>query len=205
MRQILLWPVYFLPLDDTSKISNRWESISTPASNNPWREVDDEFGDPSEFQERHYNEFVSFLPPVQRFLYGQGIGHAVRKGYGESPIRILRRSDVSRARVTLERNGPTLELHVKHVDLYFFYDIDVVILALEVYCNDLPLNIAQELLLRFGRAYPSYWDPDTRGGHCPWKVEWLSHDGKVLSVSDLTLTHGSLSQRKDWGSEISAT
>ncbi|MFM7085040.1 MAG: hypothetical protein ACKOW3_08570, partial [Hyphomicrobium sp.] len=184
MRQILLWPVYFLPLDDNSKITSRWESISTPASNNPWREVDDEFGDPSEFQERHYNEFISFLPPVQRFLYGQGLGHAVKKGYGESPIRILRRTDISRARVTLERDGPSLELIVKHVDLYFFYDIDVVILALEVFCNDLPLNIAQELLLRFGRTYPSYWDSDTRGGHCPWRVEWLSEDGTVLSVSD---------------------
>ena len=32
----------------------------------------DEFtGDPGEFKERHYGEFVTFLPYVQRFLYGE--------------------------------------------------------------------------------------------------------------------------------------
>ena len=67
-----------------------------PSPDNPWREVDDEFGDPAEFQSRHYNEFVTFLPPVQRFLYGQGIGRSVSKVYGESPIRVMRRTDVAR-------------------------------------------------------------------------------------------------------------
>jgi phage terminase large subunit len=39
----------------------------------PWCEVVDEYtGDASgHFQERHYNEFVTFLPYVQRFLYGE--------------------------------------------------------------------------------------------------------------------------------------
>ena len=38
-----------------------------------WKEVVDEFtGDPTQFGERHYKEFVTFLPYVQRFLYGEG-------------------------------------------------------------------------------------------------------------------------------------
>ena len=106
------------------------------------------------------------------------------KVYGESPIRVMRRCDIHSARVTLERDGPALELNVAHVDLYFFFDINVAIMALEVYAEDLPLKTAEELMFRFGRAYPAYWDGTGRGGHCPWKVEWLDAAGEVLSASD---------------------
>src|SRR5262245_6204463 len=78
LRQILLWPVHLLPLKEEAPLQHHWEHLA-PDPGNPWRELDDEFGDPGEFQERHYNEFVTFLPPVQRFLYGQGIGRAVRR------------------------------------------------------------------------------------------------------------------------------
>ena len=54
-----------------------------------------------------------------------------------------------------------------HVDLYFFFDIDIAILALEVAADNLTLSVAQEALFRFGRAYPAYWEKDGRGGHCP--------------------------------------
>ena len=38
----------------------------------PWREVVDEYtGSADQFRERHYNEFVTFLPYVQRFLYAK--------------------------------------------------------------------------------------------------------------------------------------
>ena len=184
MRQILLWPVYLLPLDETAPIQDHWEHLATPGPDNPWHEIDDEFGDPAEFQQRHYNEFVTFLPPVQRFLYGQGIGRSVRKVYGESPIEVMRRTDVARARITLERGGPAVELNIAHIDLYFFFDIDIVILALEVFADDLPFDLAQEVLFRFGRAYPAYWEEGGRGGHCPWMVEWLAADGRVLAQSD---------------------
>ncbi len=184
LRQILLWPVYLLPLDANTKIKDRWSYMTAPDPDNPWREIDDEFGDPAEFQQRHYNEFVSFLPPVQRFLYGQGIGHAVKQGYGESPIRVLRRSDVAQVRITLERDGAPVVLQIAHADLYFFYDIDVVILALEVFANDLPMATVQDVLYRFGRAYPAYWEDSGRGGNCPWKVDWIGRDGAVLSSSD---------------------
>lgn len=182
MRQILLWPVYRPPLNGAEAAQDQWEQLL--AGDGPWREVDDEFGDPKEFQARHYNEFVTFVPPVQRFLYGQGIGRSVRKVYGESPIRVLRRTDVDAVRVTLDEGDTPILLKIAHADLYFFFDIDIVILALEVYTNDLPLETAQSLMFRLGRAYPAYWEDGGRGGHCPWKVEWLNHAGEVMAASD---------------------
>jgi hypothetical protein len=184
LRQILLWPVYLLPFDDSATLQEHWEHLATPGPGNPWHELDDEFGDPCEFQARHYNEFVTFLPPVQRFLYGQGIGRSVSKVYGESPIRVMRRCDIASARVTLDRDGPALDVGIAHVDLYFFFDINVAIMALEVFVDDISLVQAEELMFRFGRAYPAYWDENGRGGHCPWKVEWLDASGKVISASD---------------------
>jgi len=185
LRQILLWPVYLLPLGEGAPLQDHWEQLEKPGPDNPWREIDDEFGDPCEFQARHYNEFVTFLPPVQRFLYGQGLGRSVSKVYGESPIRVMRRSDIASARVTLNQGDPPITLNIVHVDLYFFFDIDVAILALEVSIDDIAFDTAQNLMFRFGRAYPAYWEEeDGRGGHCPWKVEWLAADGRVLAASD---------------------
>src|SRR5215472_14326485 len=105
LRQNLLWPVHLLPLPKGASLEHHWEHLAKPSDHNPWREVDDEFGDPAEFQERHSNEFVTFLPPVQRFLYGQGVGKAVRRSYGESPIRVMRRTDIASVRLTLDRGA----------------------------------------------------------------------------------------------------
>ena len=72
-RQILLWPLQLLPLNTASQIQRHWEVLEAGGADCPWHEVLDEFtGDPTRFQERHYNEFVTFLPYVQRFLYGEG-------------------------------------------------------------------------------------------------------------------------------------
>jgi len=91
-RQTFLWPIYLLPIKAQSQIQDHCTYLLECVLASPWQEVADEFtGDPAHFQERHYNEFVTFLPPVQRFLYGQGLGKAVGRGYGESPIRVLRR------------------------------------------------------------------------------------------------------------------
>lgn len=184
LRQILLWPIYLLPLDDDGPMENHWEHLKKKSPDNPWREIDDEFGDPREFQARHYNEFVTFLPPVQRFLYGQGLGRVVFSTYGESPITVMRRTDIAKVRVTLDPGSVPVLLEVAHIDLYFFFDIDVALLAFEVSANDLPFEVAQEVLFRFGRAYPAYWEADGRGGHCPHKVEWLAKDGAVMATSD---------------------
>jgi|SRR5579871_2406465 len=184
LRQILLWPLQVMTLNGTARIPNHWEALERPGPDNPWEELEDEFGDPEEFQERHYGEFVAFLPQVQRFLYGQGLGKRVRKVYGESPIRVFRRRDVASVRVTLTRNAPPLELAVVHVDLYFFYDTDLFILALELQGRDLPLDVVQEMMFRFGRAYPASWTEDGEPVNCPHEVQWLDAAGRILAASD---------------------
>jgi hypothetical protein len=93
----------------------------------------------------------------------------------------MRRSDIASVRLTLDKGAQPIEFKIIHVDLYFFFDIDIAILALEVAADDTELGVAQEALFRFGRAYPAYWEPDRRGGHCPWLVEWLSPTGEVLA------------------------
>ncbi len=147
-----------------------------------WHEVSDEFTDnPAGFQERHYNEFVAFLPAVQRFIYGQG---AARNKYGESPIRVLRRNDIRQARVQLSAEDAPLLFGIAHIDLYFFYDIDLAVLAVEIHADDLPLRVVQDVMFRFGRAYPAYWEENGQAGHCSWKVEFLSAASDVLATSD---------------------
>jgi hypothetical protein len=49
------------------------------------------------FQERHYNEFVTFLPYVQQFLYGEG-RCAQHSGAADAgpPMRVFRRRDIAR-------------------------------------------------------------------------------------------------------------
>ncbi|MBI2312405.1 MAG: hypothetical protein HYU77_07885 [Betaproteobacteria bacterium] len=184
-RQILLWPLQLVPIREDAQIQKHWEYLEHGAPGGPWREVADEFtGDPSQFKERHYSEFVTFLPYVQRFLYGEGKGAEGRIPSGESPIRVFRRSDVARVRMTYKHDEHPLVFDVAHIDLYFFYDIDIVILAVEIFADDLSLYRAQDTLYRFGRAYPPYWDLEGMGGHCPQRVEWLSFNGEVLAVSD---------------------
>jgi hypothetical protein len=179
-RQILLWPLQLVPLREELQIHRHWEYLAaTP--DNPWHEVVDEFGDPGAFQERHYAEFVNFLPYVQRVLYGEGRG---AQGACGSLIRVYRRDDVKGVRITLDRDSAPVELGIAHVDLYFFFDMDVVIPVVEVFANDLDLATAQNVLFRFGRAYPAYWEPDGRGGHCSWRVEWLGAQGETLAQSD---------------------
>jgi hypothetical protein len=184
-RQILLWPLQLMPIRDDIPIQKHCELIQTPDANNPWREVADEFtGDPALFQERHYSEFVTFFPCVQRFLYGEGKGRGTGVNQ-ESPIRVFRRTDVAKVRMTYpDPSAEPVTFDVAHVDLYFFYDIDIVILTVEIFADDLPLARAQDTLFRYARGYPTYWEPEGRGGHCLKQAEWLTGDGKVLAVSD---------------------
>jgi hypothetical protein len=84
----------------------------------------------------------------------------------------------------LDRRNEPVTFDAAHVDLYSFYDVDLVILTLEIYADDIPLPQAQDTLFRFARGYPTYWEPSGRGGHCFEHVEWLSAEGKILAVSD---------------------
>ena len=181
-REILLWPVQLMPLEEGAQIQRHWEKLV--GADCVWHEVADEFTlDPAEFKERHYIEFTAFLPYVQRFLYGEGAGGDGRAGYGASPIRVFRRRDVARARITLS-DGVPREVEIVHIDLYFFYDIDVAILAVEIAAADVPLEWVQDILYRFGRTYPSFWNPDGSAGQCARRVEWLDAGGRVLASSD---------------------
>ena len=183
-HQILVWPIHLSGGDNISTHDHA-AAFAHLASVDQWQEVEDEFtGDANEFQDRHYNEFVTFLPAVQRFLYGQQTGRQPGRTCGRNPVKVMRRRDVAEVRVTLTRDASPITLKVLHVDLYFFFDIDVAILAIEVSADNLALTAAQEIMFRLGRAYPAYWQADGTPGHCPWRVEWLDADGRVLAVSD---------------------
>ena len=187
-RQILVWPLQLAPLPADSPLRTHWSALRADAGTHPWREVEDEFGcGPAQFQERHYSEFVTFLPYVRRFLYGEGKPEAVidsvESHANESPIRVFRRTDIAQVRVRFEVDS-VRTFEIAHVDLYFFFDIDVVIPVLEIFADDLTLVEVESTMYRFGRAYPAYWDAKGRGGHCVESAEWLSADGTVLATSD---------------------
>ena len=68
-RQILLWPLQVMRTRVREPHNSKyWELLNAMGEQCPWQEVVDEFGNPDDFQERHYKEFVTFLPYVQRFL-----------------------------------------------------------------------------------------------------------------------------------------
>ena len=112
---------------------------------------------------------------VQRFLYGEG---RTQRGSGDattgSPMRVFRRRDIAAVRVVPRRGDDPVTLQVVHVDLYFFYGVDIVLLNVEVAIDDLPLSLAQELMYRFGRAFPAGWDALGQAAHCLDGVEWLA-------------------------------
>jgi len=185
-REILLWPLQLEQAAAGRQIQKPWEMLRELPGGAVWNEVQDEFtGDPKEFKERHYGEFVTFLPPVQRFLYGEGPHRSVHSRAVESSIRVFRRHDMARVRVTLRPDSPPIVFDIAHVDLYFFYDLDVVILAVEIFGENLPLDIVQDVLFRLGRAYPPYWESEARGATCAERIEWLNAAGQTLAFSDL--------------------
>ncbi len=188
LRQVLLWPLRLMPTPGPSGASHRapWQLLRDLGDASPWREVVDEFtGDEASFHERHYNEFVSFLPYVQRFLYGDGRSRRGAAGRdADAPMRVFRRHDVHRVRVLARPGDAPVTLDIVHVDLYFFYDVDVVLLNVEVAANDLTLGQAQEQLYRFGRGYPAGWDANGLALHSMASVEWLGAAGEVLASSD---------------------
>jgi hypothetical protein len=181
-RQIVIWP---LQIEGTAghSASEPTGKLLESLGSSTWHPVEDEFGDAS-LEERHYREFVSFLPHVQRFLYGDAPGPARRPGYGNAPLRIFRRTDIAAVRVQLTRDSAPITCRVAHIDLHLFYDVNVVILACEIQASNLPLAVAQELMYRFGRAYPPGWSEEGSPLHCPAHVEWLDDAGNVLSASD---------------------
>jgi hypothetical protein len=189
-RQILMWPLQLMPMASADqrnpgRIQTPWESLDQCEGSNPWLELVDDFNvDPAQFQERHYREFVTFLPHVQRFLYGQARSVVSKVGFGESPIRVFRRNDVSACRMQFP-DGQSVDFSLSHVDLYFFFYIDIVFLVVEIFADDLPLSRVQDTLYRFGRDSPAGWNPDGSPVACIPSVQWLGTEGQVLVSSDM--------------------
>ena len=101
LRQALLWPLRLMPIaGDPAARRSPWQVLRDLGAASPWRELFDEYtGDRNDFHERHYNEFVSFLPYVQRFLYGEGRASAEKDSGAGSPMRVFRRRDIAALRV----------------------------------------------------------------------------------------------------------
>lgn len=186
LRQILLWPLRLINDSKNPELALKpWHMLrNTPDS--PWKEVHDEFsGEGASFQERHYNEFVTFLPYVQRFLYGEGrSGRDEKSDVLGTPMRVFRRQDVAEFRVRPRPGDPQVLLKVQHIDLYFFLGVDLVFLNVEVSAQDIALPLAQELMYRLGRGYPAGWDAQGLPVHCLESVELLGRQGEVLAHSD---------------------
>jgi hypothetical protein len=188
LRQVLLWPLRLLSIapDDSELRRAPWRLLREMGTASPWREHFDDFtGDAAGFHERHYNEFVAFLPYVQRFLYGEG--RAAKEGDDSSersPMRVFRRHDIAQVRLQPRPADAPITLDVVHIDLYFFYGVDIVLLNVEVAVDELPLALAEEVMYRFGRAYPAGWYADGRPQHSLTQCEWLDREGRVLAASD---------------------
>jgi hypothetical protein len=184
-REVLFWPVQLMPL---ASAQPHWKSLVQCEGSNPWHKLKDRFktGD-LDFEERHYKEFVTFLPYVQRFIYGEShsrVSHDADDPLGKSAIKIFRRRDVSALRLELREGDAPITLSVEHIELWFFDDINVAFLKVELSANDLPYAEVCDLLYRFGRAYPTGWDADGHGKHNAHRAEWLATDGSVLAESD---------------------
>lgn len=183
----LVWPLQLEPLAADASEGRHWEVFEATQDSHPWRLIDDEFtDDPGQFKERHYREFVSFLPYVQRFLYGEGRSRKSSPDDppGNSPMHVFRRKDIAKLRLTLRKGQEPVELHIVHLDLYFFHDLDLVQLNLEVRGSDLPLAKVRDILFRFGRAYPSGWEEGGEGLHNVYLAEWIDNDDQVIARSD---------------------
>jgi hypothetical protein len=99
-------------------------------------------------------------------------------------VHVFRRQDIAQLRLTLRKGQVPVELDIVHLDLYFFHDLDLVQLNLEVRGRDLSLDTARDILFRFGRAYPSGWEEGGEGLHNVYLAEWIDVDGKVVARSD---------------------
>jgi len=186
-RQIVIWPIQLLPLRPGEQVQRHWRTLEKIEAGNQWRRVVDDFrSESAEVQERRYKEFVTFLPYVQRFLYGAAVGQEIAGAHSEASIHAFRRGDVAKAQVTIVANSEPIILDVGHIDLYFFLDADIAILAFEMHADNLSIQQAQDLLFRFGRAYPAFWaaDPEEdRLAKC-WRSR-TSRAGPSISVSSV--------------------
>jgi hypothetical protein len=184
-REIVIWPIQLLPLRPGEQVQRHWRELEKSSDRHRWRRVTYDFRSESRpNQERRYKEFVTFLPYVQRFLYGAAAGQEIASARGEPSINAFQRHDIAQVRVTLAANSEPITLQVGKINLNFFLDADIAVVAFEMHTNDVSIRQAQDLLFRFGRAYPAFWTAEPETDSCPHKVEWLGPAGEVLAASD---------------------
>ncbi len=181
----LLWPVQLQALRREANGSQPlyWDNLRRNPG--PWQAVEDPLLIDDESCLIGYEEFVYFLPYVQRFLYGVG-----DEGRGaQSSVHIFKRDDVHEIHVRLNQPDAPVMLNVLRLRLYFFYDIDIALIAIEVAGKDIALETAIELMDRLGRPYPPAWDSSAggnaiHGSHCPFEVKFVDKNGAALATSD---------------------
>jgi hypothetical protein len=182
-KHILLWPVQLRSLRARQNAAGTdvvhfWDILRRDPG--PWQYVDDALLIEDASCKIGYEEFVYFLPYVQRFLYGVG-----DEGRGaQSSLHIFTRDDIAELRIQLRPERDFISLRVDRVRLYFFYDIDVALVAFEVVGHELLLEDAVEIMDRLGRPYPPSWEPGGQGSHCPHRVELLGAGGQIVAQSD---------------------
>lgn len=183
-RHMLLWPLQLEPEKDGSATGNRWEVLLQDVNTALWKPLESPLAsDAEQFRERHYSEFVTFLPFVQRFLYGE-CRSSHTKASTAAAMRVFQRRDVNALRLRVWPDHPAIMMKVSRVSLYFFRDIDVVLFSVELSAEELPLPTVMELLYRFGRAYPASWHRSGQGMHNVFQADWLDANGSVLASSD---------------------
>ena len=180
----LLWPITLRPLRREAGVGliPFWDMLKRRPG--PWEFVEDALLIEDETCLAGYEEFVYFLPYVQRFLYGVG-----DEGRGaQSSLHTFQRHDLKEVRVQTEAGAEVISMQVRRARLYFFYDIDVALAVLEVAGKNIPLETAVEIMDRFGRPYPPAWEPNGRGAHCLHSMEFWGQDAAgapmLLSKSD---------------------
>lgn len=183
---MLLWPLQLELASDRLGTGRPWEILRTDGNEAIWKQLDDPLSsDAADFRERHYSEFVTFLPYVQRFLYGEARSSMAAKSVPKpAAMRVFQRNDVAALRITVWPEQPPITLSVTRISLFFFRDIDVVLFGVELHAQELPLSTVMELLYRFGRAYPASWHRSGQGMHNVYRAEWLDAKGSVLARSN---------------------
>lgn len=176
----LLWPITLRALKRPpgADVVHYWDMLKRHPG--PWKAVDDTLLIEDESCVAGYEEFVYFLPYVQRFLYGVG-----DEGRGaQSSLYAFTRDDIAAVDIQLNVDSTPIRLDVVRARLYFFYDIDVAVAILEVAGKDVALADAAEIMDRFGRPYAPAWDSNSHGAHCPHQVAFYGHGDVLLSQSD---------------------
>src|SRR6185436_13112762 len=100
----LLWPITLQPLrrEAGKEVVHFWDMLKRRSG--PWEFVDDALLIEDESCLAGYEEFVYFLPYVQRFLYGVG-----DEGRGaQSSLHAFERTDVASVRVRLHEGAAPL-------------------------------------------------------------------------------------------------